>query len=558
MPTSKRLSAAGLFVLSLLAAWPSAAAQRAGGPLVDVEWLASRLGSPDLLLLDASPGPVHAARHIPGAIGVDFLTYGFPERPVADMEQRYQSWGISPGRTVVVYDQGGTFFATRLLFALYHHGFPAQDLYLLDGGLAKWEAMGRPVTKEPTPAPPRGTFRVTAVNEDVRVRLPEFLAASGDPAGHVLVEGLGPDWHFGETAFFGRAGHVPHAVMLPATDFFNADKTFKSADDIRRMVAYLGIGPERRVHTYCGGGLAASVPFFALKFLLGFPKVTLFQESLMGWVSDSRDLPLWTYDAPAMLRGADWLQSWAGARLRAFRSPDISIVDVRPAAAFDRAHVPFAVNIGADVFRTQLASPGQLASALAEKGVAPSHEAVIVSGAGLTRDSAIALLAFHRIGHDRVSILLDSMEQWAQRGFPLQTPQAAGATPPAAAAAPPRPVPYPVTPREGVVVADARGTRGRFPTVFVASGDRMPDARPDGTVVHVPSASLLDAAGAPRPAKDIWAALSKAGVPRYAELICYADDPGDAAVNYVVLKLMGFPDVKVLAPTPAVAAAAGH
>ena len=48
-----------------------------------------------------------------------------------------------------------------------------------------------------------------------------------------------------------------------------------------------------------------------------------------------------------------------------------------------------------------------------------------------------------------------------------------------------------------------------------------------------------------KPAKAIWAALSKAGVPRYANLVATADDPGVAAVGYVVLKLMGYGQVQV-------------
>ena len=132
--------------------------------------------------------------------------------------------------------------------------------------------------------------------------------------------------------------------MLPSADFFNPDKTFKSADEIRRMLAYLGVKPEQRIHTYCGGGVAASVPFFALKFLLGYPKVTLYQESEMGWLSDERELPFWTYDAPFLMRESSWVQSWGGQRLRMYRVANVSIVDVRPAAAFDQGHVPFALN----------------------------------------------------------------------------------------------------------------------------------------------------------------------------------------------------------------------
>jgi len=56
---------------------------------------------------------------------------------------------------------------------------------------------------------------------------------------------------------------------------------------------------------------------------------------------------------------------------------------------------------------------------------------------------------------------------------------------------------------------------------------------------------LLNADGTPKAAKDIWAVLTKAGVPRYAEIVSFSDDPGEAAANYFVFKLMGFPDVKV-------------
>ena len=73
----------------------------------------------------------------------------------------------------------------------------------------------------------------------------------------------------------------------------------------------------------------------------------------------------------------------------------------------------------------------------------------------------------------------------------------------------------------------------------------MPARAQDGKVVHVPYTELLNADGTPKAAKEIWKILDKAGVPRYAELVCVADDPGDAAVNYFILKLMGYPDIKV-------------
>jgi 3-mercaptopyruvate sulfurtransferase SseA len=91
-----------------------------------------------------------------------------------------------------------------------------------------------------------------------------------------------------------------------------------------------------------------------------------------------------------------------------------------------------------------------------------------------------------------------------------------------------------------------RSTQGVYSKVFIASGKVLSAKAQEGKVVHVPFTDLLNADGTPKAAKDISSILMKAGVPRYAELVCFSDDPGEAAVDYFILKLMGYPDVKVL------------
>src|SRR5258706_1295188 len=369
---------------------PAVAAAGGGNPLVSVERLEKSLKRDDLLVIDASPGKMHAAGHIPGAVNVDVFTFGGRQLPAAEMEKLIQSWGVSPGKKIVLYDQGGTYFATSLFFDLYYYGVPAANLVVLDGGLAKWQAAGGAVTKDPTPAPKRGTFRVAKVKEDVRVRLSEFLVASGDPANSVLVEALDPSQHYGAAKFFDRAGHVPNAILSPVADYYNADKTFKSPEEIKRMLAYLGVRPEQQVYSHCGGGIAASVPFFAAKFMLDYPKVKLYKESQLEWLRDDRGLPFWTYDAPNMTREKAWLSGWSNQMLRMFGVSKLSVVDVRPEASFKQSHVPFAVNIPAEVFRRNLATPEKLAEVLGASGVDATYEAVIVSDKGLNTDSALA------------------------------------------------------------------------------------------------------------------------------------------------------------------------
>lgn len=539
-----------LACLIALAALPRPAAAQTGR-LVSAEWLQQNLGRADLVLLDASPAPLHAAGHIAGAIHADVFAGGMREANAAALERRLQSWGLNPGQKIVVYDQGAFYAATRLFFDLYFAGVPEQDLFILDGGLARWQAVGGAVTKAATPAPAKGTMRVSALRDHALVKLPEFLAASGDPARHALVDALEPTYFYGESKFFDRAGHVPHATLWPSEDFFNADKTFKSPDEIRRMARHLGIRPEQQVHTYCGGGGAAAVPFFALRFLAGYPQVRLYVGSLFEYLQDARGLPLWTYGAPMLERDMHWTHGWGGGMLRAFGIAPISVIDVRPPAAYALGHVPYAINIPAETFRSQLGRPAQLAELLGPAGVNPAHEAVIVSEGGLNPRSALAFLALEQAGQKRVSLLADSVDEWGLGGLPLSKkptvvgrPQAPGdeAVPPAT---------FNATPRAGMLLRDASAGPGVFPRVFVAAGKALPAKAPEaaagGRLVHLPWSELVGKEGRPKAAKDLWSLINKAGVPRYAEIVLVADDPGEAAVNYFVFRLMGFADVKVLA-----------
>jgi 3-mercaptopyruvate sulfurtransferase SseA len=535
-----------LVVFATLFAFDAAAADAGRANLVDTRWLAANLQSPDILVLDASPA--YAKGHIPGAVSVNIMqvaTFGVRDVTFQDVERMYQALGIDTARRVVIYDQGGSWFAPRLFFSLTYYGFPADKVAILDGGMAKWMADGQPVSKDPTPAPKPGTFRVTKENESLRTRMPELVAASGDRSHNVLVDALGPDYHYGASAFFNKAGHIPNAVNLPAEDFFNADKTFKSPEEIRRMLALLSIRPDQEVHSHCGGGGAASVPYFALKYLAGHEKVKLSIESQMGWLQDERDLPFWTYAAPAMMRDTDWLKSWGGRMMRMYGVSNVSVVDVRSPDAYAQGHVPFALNVPGDTFRGNAKDPQKLAQLLGASGVNPSAEAVIVSGGGVTKDAALAYVTLERLGQKKVSILMDpldspdTLDKMARAGFGITKDATI-------VGAPKKPTDMAVPPANYVASAPETKAAAAYPKVYIASGATMPARSVDGKVIHVPYTELLKPDGTPKAAKDSWAVLSKAGVPRYAELVTFSDDPGEAAANYYILKLMGYPDIKAL------------
>ncbi|MDX2220873.1 MAG: rhodanese-like domain-containing protein [Burkholderiales bacterium] len=516
------------------------------GNLVSVDWLKRNLARKDLILLDASAPPLYAKGRIPGAVSASILSHGVQEMSPEKMEARYRGYGIRNDSTVVIYEGGDAMWAHHLFYDLYYHGFAPERLLILDGGLEKWKADGGGVTTTPSQAPQPGDFRVAALRESARVRLPEVLLASGDTKKATLVEALGPEWHFGDKGYFDRMGHIPNSVMLPSDDFFNADRTFKSPEELRRMFAYVGVKPGQSVYTHCGGGVAAAVPFFALKFILGEQDVRLFRESQVGWLQDDRSLPFWTYSAPQLLRDTTWARTWGGAMMRMYRNSAIDFIDARPAEEFKFRHARFALSVPAATVRPHLHDPAKLASLFAEAGVNANHEAMVMAGSGITPDAALVYLALEAAGQARVSVLPEGLEQAATKGLAVN--DSTKATPAAAPASSAPKRAYQASPRKDVVIRDPAGTRGLYPKVFIVS-DAKPLAKTlPGKVVQVPYTELLRPDGTPKAAKDLWQVLSKAGVPRYAELVTVAEDAGAAALNYLVLKLMGFPDVNVLVP----------
>jgi 3-mercaptopyruvate sulfurtransferase SseA len=530
--TWRTLVGSAIMALGLLAAPLAKANPR---PLVDTTWLQQALAAGDVLVVDAQPSKLHEAGHIPGAVHVDVFGYRLDEADAQAMQRRIESWGVSTRRTVVVVDQGGSFLAPRLYYELLYRGHPPERLHLLDGGMARWRAVGGAVTQEKTAPPAAGSFRVQPLAE-VRADLPEVLVAAGDAQRHALVDALDAEMYYGVTKFFDRAGHLPHAVSWPTAEFFNADKTFKSAEEIRAMASHLGVRPEQHVYSYCGGGIAAAVPFFALRQIAGYPQVKLYVGSQLDWVRDSRELPLWSYAAPHLARSAPWLASWTHPMLRAYGVTRLNIVDVRSAEAFAAGHIPAARNVPVAVFGEALKQPSTLRPRLETEGLQPTFETVIVSERGVDRSSALAFLALQSLGISQVSILTTGADEWALRGLPWEKK----ATEPTAA----KPTRIGASPR--AVLTTLAEPPGKVLRVYIASGAAVPGEAPPGTVVHLPASRLINDDGNIKPAAELWTAISKAGVPRHAQLVFVADDVGDAAMNYYAFQMMGYPNLRVL------------
>jgi thiosulfate/3-mercaptopyruvate sulfurtransferase len=264
--------------------------------LVSTEWLASNLGQDDLVALDSSvfmPSSGRNARaeylaaHIPGArfLDIDRLSdksHPAPHMlpPASEFGCAMEAIGIGRGDRVVVYDNSPLRTAARGWFMLRHFG--SREVAILDGGLQKWVAEGRPVESgEPEPR----DARYDAIERSGEVvSLDEIGAGLGipllDARGRGRFEGSEPDPRPGVAA-----GHIPGSRNLPFPELYNDDGTFRGREEIARIFAAAGVDPKAPFVATCGSGVTANSLIFAAH-LLGNEATRLYDGSWSEWGAD--------------------------------------------------------------------------------------------------------------------------------------------------------------------------------------------------------------------------------------------------------------------------------
>jgi len=191
--------------------------------------------------------------------------------------------GIGSQSTVVVYDNHGRMWATRVWLMLRAMGF--DRVLVLDGGVQQWSAAGGavetglPATLDPVtefqPAPRASLFVDKAYVEAVVV---------GD-VDAVLVCSVGAEVFSGEgITRYSRRGHIPGSFNIPASLVLDDSGQFQgSADVVRQLDQLLSIPAE--LVLYCGGAISASLLAFGL-VQAGREDFRVYDGSLEEWSAD--------------------------------------------------------------------------------------------------------------------------------------------------------------------------------------------------------------------------------------------------------------------------------
>ena len=259
--------------------------------IVETDWVGQHLDDPKIRLVEVDVDlSAYSQSHIPGALHWDWTSQLNDQlrRDILSKEQMQRllgESGITRNITVVLYGDNNNWFATYAFWQMKLYGH--RRVKIMNGGRQKWINEGRPVTTE-APSIQRRIYRASDPDTSIRATRDYVLDVANSRNSIKLVDVRSPDEYSGKLLSPAnmpqegsqRGGHIPRAANITWASAVNeADGTFKSVEELRKIYGGRGITAGNETITYCRIGERSSHTWFVLTQILGYDKVRNYDGS---------------------------------------------------------------------------------------------------------------------------------------------------------------------------------------------------------------------------------------------------------------------------------------
>lgn len=276
----------GALIIAFLWFAPTAIAQ---GDFISAKDFAKIIKDKNTVVISAQKLKNYNVSHITGSVHIDHhdLTKDSGPKGVLISTSALASYfgkkGVSNTNTIVIYDDGNNKYSSRIYWVLKYLG--AQNVKLLHKDMKEWRAARIPITKNPTKISPK-TFTVKK-NPDIYVST-DWVKANLNKSNVIFVDARSPEEFDGSD---GKSkGHLPGAVNIEWKKLIKENGALKSKEELKKIFTSAGVTPDKIVVLYCATSLRAGIEFVALKSILAYPNVKVYDGAYNEWEAKGNKL----------------------------------------------------------------------------------------------------------------------------------------------------------------------------------------------------------------------------------------------------------------------------
>ncbi|MDF1582534.1 MAG: sulfurtransferase [Methyloprofundus sp.] len=220
----------------------------------------------------------HLDRDLSSAINAFSGRHPLPE--FNTLIHKLGAWGVSNSSQIVIYDDASGAIAGRFWWLLRYLGH--ENVAVLDGGLARWQKQGGPITTH-LPKPTPTTYRPN-INGSMLVNaqtLEQELAKNSIS----LIDARAAERFQGKVEPLDSvAGHIPKALNRPFQLNLDAQGRFLPAAELQQQFrALIGTTPATQAVHMCGSGVTACHNLLAME-IAGLTGSKLYAGSWSEWI----------------------------------------------------------------------------------------------------------------------------------------------------------------------------------------------------------------------------------------------------------------------------------